>query len=393
MTRHILFAWELGARWGHLASILPVARALKARGYRITLAAQEPLLALSIPDPPFDVVLAAPYQRAALQRPTLTYADVVAPHGFAAAENCAALITAWRMLFDLVGADLIIAEHAPGALAAAWFDRRPALAIGTGWSCPLLETPLPDLTPLRPVSMADRQASEQSVLEVVNAAARLLKAQPVESLARLFGAAPEFLMTWPELDHYGARPEGYYYGPIKSISAQSRPDWPEGDGPKSFVYLPAIAKALPPLLQALGQLGWPTIAHTSGLCQHALPANVRLSDKPVDMPWLLPQTDLIINRGGHGLMVEAMRAGVRQVHWPDTFEAHLCVVRLAQHKGAALAPNAEAASVVRSILEQTMASQALGDGVKAIADRYAAFNAAAALDELVEDLLAEAGWN
>jgi UDP:flavonoid glycosyltransferase YjiC (YdhE family) len=392
MPKHILFAWELGARWGHLASILPVAHALKARGYRLTLAAQDPLLALSVADHPFDRVLAAPFQRATTSRPCITYADVIAPHGFDRVETCVALLTAWRMLFDLVAPDLIVIEHAPGALTAAALDGRALQSLGTGWSCPKLESPLPDLAPLRPATWAERTASETAVLDVINDAAQRLGAPAHASLAALFGKAPDFLMTWPELDHYGMRADGYYYGPIKSIGATARPDWPAGDGPRCFIYLPAKAKVLPGLVSALARLGWPCILHSAGPYEGPLPTTIAYSRKPVDVPWLLPQADIIINRGGHGLMVEAMRAGCVQFHWPDTFESRLCALRLAHHGAALVGPADPTPDALQLTLEQGWTSPRLKAASRAIAQRYGAFDEMAALDELVEDMLADAGW-
>ena len=80
----ILATWELGLRYGHIGHLAPVARAMAARGHDTMLAARDVVTALTAPQQPFSRVFQAPvYLRPAVQRPTVTWGQVVADGGFA----------------------------------------------------------------------------------------------------------------------------------------------------------------------------------------------------------------------------------------------------------------------------------------------------------------------
>jgi rhamnosyltransferase subunit B len=99
----VLLGWELGGGLGHVQQLLLLANALAARGFRPVLALRDligprPLLR----ECPFPVVQAPLYSRAAPGFVARSYADILAVHGFADADQLLAMTQAWLALLDLV---------------------------------------------------------------------------------------------------------------------------------------------------------------------------------------------------------------------------------------------------------------------------------------------------
>lgn len=385
----ILATIELGLRFGHIAHLAPVARGLGRRGIATAVAVRDVVTASEVGDRPFAAILQAPiYQRTVPRMPTLTYAQVVADGGLGDADHATALVAAWLLLFDGLRPAALVSEFGPVSLLAAHVAGLPAVRCGQAWVAPPAVRPLPSLMPWLGDDAAARAAADVVADGVVATVCRRFGAPPLDGLPELLGASPRLLGTWPELDHYGVTPGATYYGPMTGLAAAARPEWPDREGPRVFVYIPATHAAAGPLAAALAELGWPTIWHGTGGCPAPPAPNIRVSVEPVDIAHVLGGARLVAGRGGHATGCDALRYGCAQLIVPDTLETALLGWRLdRQHLGRQLPETPDTATVVAG-LRSLVDDPRIAAATAASRARYATYDPVRAEDQLARDLCA-----
>ena len=105
------------------------------------------------------------------------------------------------------------------------------------------------LRTLRNVSTEQREAAcwrEQQLLGTMNSVLQGQSLPILNRVSELYARAKHFLMTFPELDHLGARTDGDYRG-AWPFGWGGRPYERSGEGPQVFAYLkpfPAINEFL-----------------------------------------------------------------------------------------------------------------------------------------------------
>jgi UDP:flavonoid glycosyltransferase YjiC (YdhE family) len=382
------FAWELGANYGHIASIAPVARALRAMGHRCIIAAQNVPTAFQTHDPPFDMILPAPLSRKRRAgAPTLTYPQLCKDGGFDDADELTALTRSWLALIDLVRPDIIVAEHAPVALLAAAVANKARAQLGSGFMVPPRSTPMAAMLPVGDTSPAARAAADSEVEAILNQACAALGVPPYDSFASLLAAVDDYVQSWPELDHYGPQPGRYYYGPMLGFEGAASISWPSGENPRIFAYLPGDVRDREIMIAALRQLGWPTVLH-GGDAPADLPAHMLFCAKAVNIAQIGEEAAIFVNHGGHGTVAAGLRYGKPQLLLPSIFERSLLAYRTVQ-AGLATVPQQDApnAAQLASLLETTVTAGTLAASSARAAQRYASYDPRAAAQELAEDLL------
>lgn len=315
----VLATWELGLGNGHITYLASAARGLAALGHESWLAARDVVTPRVLADRPFERVLQAPiWLRQGAKGVTRSFGQVIADAGFADDDGLIDLVAAWLALFDLVKPAAIYGEHAPVSLLAAHVARLPAARLGTPFTCPVAMRPMPDITPW----LAGGAAGADAVADrVVRAVCRHYGAPMLAGLAELLATAACFVTSWPELSMPGVgRADSVLYGPLTGIGAAAAPDWPTTPGPRVFVYLPFERAMAQPLAQALGQRGWPVVWVCATPPPFALPGNIRHEVEPVDTAVALAQATMIASRGGHGICLDAIRAGCPHLMLPDRVE-------------------------------------------------------------------------
>jgi len=130
--------------------------------------------------------------------------------GFADFDCLSGLVCAWRSILDASKPDVVIADHAPGALVALHGGSIPVALFGIGFGAP------PPACPLEVFSDAVNDDShlraEHELLENLN---RVLDANGQGSLpdvGSLFRQSASFLLTFKELDPYRTRDGADYVG-------------------------------------------------------------------------------------------------------------------------------------------------------------------------------------
>jgi hypothetical protein len=103
----VLFCWEIGAAFGHLHTLIPIARALAAVGHEVVLAARDvvepwnliqglPASVVAAPRPAIDPRFADP----TLQKGSFT--GLLGTFGYARPDYLAPIVRAWDGLLDVV---------------------------------------------------------------------------------------------------------------------------------------------------------------------------------------------------------------------------------------------------------------------------------------------------
>lgn len=384
----ILGTWELGFGYGHIAHLAPVAHALQATGHRMVLAARTPATAQAAPGQPFAAVLQAPLHRVppGPKRPTLTYAQVIGDGGMNDAAAAILLVRQWLALFEQVGAEAIVAEHAPVSLLAAHVAGLPAAMLGSSFAVPPATRPLPALMPWLSTSEDERQAADAEADAVVRAVCAAFDAPMLDGVAELLARARPYLTTWPEFDIHGPRKGVTYYGPMAGYAGTSRPGWPKGDGTRCFVYLPFDSSRAADVVAALADLGWPVIWHSARPPEAPLPPTIRYVPQPADIPHVLGEAGLFVGRGSHGSGCMAMAAGCPQVVLPDTLDSVLTARQIVRYD-LGVATTRAGPEGVRQALGLAVERPGIAAALAATKARYARYRPEVAARQLVAALI------
>lgn len=382
----VLFAWELGAGFGHLLQMLPLAEDLVRRGHRVFVAFRELDRAGPIYARAGVSFLQAPiWLSGGLQFPRpVTFSQMLANVGFAGDAAVFARACAWRNLIQQVRPDLLVADHAPTALLASrGLPMRRAL-IGSGFCCP------PDLVGgggdepwavVRPqqAAAADRQTlleDERHVLGRLNRVLEKWKQPPLERIGQLYSQVDEnSLTTLPELDHFPDRRGAGYWGPVVTrVPGGEPPQWPDARGKRVFVYVKDSAAEA--MLAALAEAGHSTVAYidgaTSELSRRLESPTVHVASRPLDLGRAAAECDAAVLGGGHGTTAEMLLAGKPVLQIPPAREQRM-VAEAVTRLGAGLDASARQPGSVRAALAALLSDDRYGAAARRFADRYARF--------------------
>lgn len=371
----IALTWELGGGFGHLTTLLPIARALLERGDRVYLIARNLWTAGPLFQDSGVRLLQAPFRHGkGLQyNRTPTFAYILYNIGFCDAAGLAGLVAGWESLFEMIEPDLVVADHSPTALLAARGMDLPAIVWGTGFYCPPNVAPLPAF---QPEHDAGRNRNvERDVLDCMNDCLRKWRAAPLEHVAALYHDGPRrFLLTFEELDHYpqrrGDRHRGYW--PFHPGAA---PDWPKATGPKVFVYLkhfPQIAE----VLEDFSRAGNPMLVYIDGvdpkLRRRLESPTLRFADEMVDLEAVAREAAVGITNANIGTITGLLLRGVPQLCLPLTLEQGIvagAVERMGAGRILTPRPGSTPAQALRELIDDSQARAC----AQSFADKYRDF--------------------
>jgi UDP:flavonoid glycosyltransferase YjiC (YdhE family) len=383
----IVLAWELGAGYGHLGRLLPVATALARRGHRPIFIVRDLFRAQTVLGGRGFTILQAPLwlgpTPADLDR-VPSYAGTLLQQGYHRGLALSGLLSAWRRLLAWLQPDLVLIDHAPTAALAARSLGLTSALIGVGYGSPPRTTPLPVFDSRLGVSAERLLAAEDNILKVVNGTLEPLGAEPLGRLAELFDMAEDFLCSFAELDHFGPR-DRRYWGPLEASFGKERPAWPAGEGPRVFAFLDAGYAGFAALTAALKKLGLPTLAYVRDLpsagSAKLAGASLQFTSQPVDLTWALGQCDLAVSAASHGATVAALLAGRPLLLLPHQGEQAM-IARRVETLGAGLAidvaaePKADFTAAIRRLVDEP----AFAERARQFAADHADFDAAAAAE-------------
>jgi UDP:flavonoid glycosyltransferase YjiC (YdhE family) len=380
----IVFAWELGGHTGHVTTLLPIARAMQARGHEVLFLLRDLQSAA-------DLEGAADIERAAApiwvgpvtyENP-LNFGQILHNFGYHHAASLRELIDAWRE--RLAGAHAVVVNVAPAAHIAARTLGIPSFEISQGFHVPPPGMPAPPLRHWEPAPRAVLEADDRAVLAAVNATLAAHGAVPLQSIGELF-AGRALLLTYPELDIYPERGPADYYGVTRSVEGSATPDWPAGKGPRVFAYVYNYFAGLRPLLEALRRLDAPTLMLCRGadpdLVREHAAGTVRVLHDPMAVSVMLPQAEAVACHGSHQMTAQALIAGKPLLMLPTQLEQFL-IMRRVVRLGAGLgidpsAPNADYGAAISALVPGPARK------AQAFAAKYAAHDPEAALQTMIQ---------
>lgn len=362
----ILFAWELGANYGHASKIIETVTALGPLA-EVAVAAREPSafaeiaprLGLNIraaphaPPPPPPPLGPAP--------PVLSYPDALRFCGWNDAAQLAGLIRSWRALFADLAPDLIVAQAAPTALLAARGGPSATATLGSGFDAPARADPMPPYPGTH--TPADLQAAEDRTLAIAEAALRETGGPALGRFRALFDAGPMLLAALIQTDHYRPRHRWEpdhppYLGHLFTTDQGTVLHWERDGRARILAYLRPGAHGFQAAARALAAL---RRDHDIVLAAPGLPtavagalrtAGLRVVDGPVRLDALLPQADVMLSHGSNGVVAASLVAGVPQVLLPTQTEQFMLTRCVASQKLAlGLSGRPDPAAIARALTE------------------------------------------
>ena len=376
----ILFAWELGAGYGHMSGFLPVALKLRERGHEVLFALKELAHAEEVIGRHGFDFLQAPVCSAPpgnFPAPN-SYAEILRNCGFWSTGELLSRVKAWRKLYELTSPDLLVVDHAPTALLAGHGLQIPKVLYGLGFFSPPRIMPLPNLRPWLPVPERHLVESEKQVLLIINDVLSHLDVPALHMLADLFDVEEDVLCTFPEFDHYQNRGQARYWGPRLNTQQGEEPVWPGGESPRIFAYLHGNYGQLESLLGELRKVPGRFLVHVNGaaagLNRRHQSANVRLTDRPVDLSRAFQQCDMVIGHGGQGTTVAALLAGRPVLLLPMHLEQFLASKSIPQYQAGIVVHPEQKRPAFRKLIKQVIDDTRLKEGARRFAEKYAHFN-------------------
>ena len=375
-----LFAWELGGDYGHLARLLPVAQALKARGHEAIFAVRDLLGAEAILAPHGVRAFQAPLwlgQVTNLPDP-ISYPEMLMRFGFLNARALTGICRAWRNLVDLLQPDLLVLDHAPTALLATRGLALPRINFGDGFCIPPVARPVPHFRWWQRENLVRLQDSEQHALAAANQVLQTLDAPPMVGMADLQQCDDTLFCTFSELDHYAERGTQDYLGPIYSLGQGVSMPWSgEGPAPRVFAYLKAGYAGLDAVLAALHGAQARVLVHVPGAARQTVAryrsARMAFSTDPLDMAQMAAECDLALCHGGAGTTAAMLLAGKPLVLFPMHMEQIMTGRRLAA-LGAAVSVTPDAVGQLPRLLKKAQADPTLAAAAQAFAKQHAGYD-------------------
>lgn len=362
-AKTILFAWELGEGLGHLPALKAIALAAKVEGARVVFALREPGPARAALAALDAEILPAPFwpTPALPAKASGSYADLIAANGFSSVANARTTIGGWDAVFDAVKPDLVVSEHAPGAVIAA-FGRLPVALVGNGFVVP------PADAAWFPPFEAGRgdHAAQADVLQVVHEALVALGRTAPDEICAPFRGVFRGVFAFPALDHYRDIRREVQLGPVEPMP----PLMPLPVKRKLFAYSATDAAMIEPMTQALMTLG-----PQAGVYLRGSPGaraavlrsrGVTVHDTAPSLASVLPEASAVFSHGGSGFTHAALAAGRPHIIYPRHGEAHY-TARMVEALGAGIVltpfePKRFAEAVARANDDHAMRDAALKAG-------------------------------
>jgi UDP:flavonoid glycosyltransferase YjiC (YdhE family) len=397
-SKYIVFAWELGAGYGHVAGIRPLAEAFLQRGYRVSVIARYLHSATTVLGDLECDIYQAPFFSDKFHGSgiTYTYPEILLRFGYHKLASLKQTLDPWCNLLKLLKPDLVVIDHGPTALLACRCEEVKYITFSTGFFLPPNTKPSPTFIGMRGENAIEQQVNEQIVLTTINAALARKGRSLLEKFTDLFYPAEHLLCTLPELDHYPNREGIRYDGPRFDIDMGETIDWPkirDMSAPKVFAYVKEESIGFETLFQALLLIPLPVLLHIPGASEAIInrskqAPNLKLHKNPVNMRNVQREANLIICHGGHGVVSSSLIAGVRLLLLPDQLEQSMLTSRLVEQR-LALAMTKETRSTASKekyfeAIATSLTNKVMGKQLLLFTEKYKDFNQSAQLSKLIK---------
>jgi UDP:flavonoid glycosyltransferase YjiC (YdhE family) len=264
----------------------------------------------------------------------------------------------------------------------------PRAQIGTGFEIPPLVSPMPSIRPWEQIPDERLRRSERQLLRLMNRVLRSLGGREFETLVDWFRTEARIFTTFPELDPFGPRSNEAYPGPIYEYESGDPAAWPKGGEPRIFAYLRGDVPGAKNVLKALSTAPAVTLCVVPGIRPEAMGAlasgRLKIASRPVQLGSVLPDADLALVYGGHGLVCASLAAGIPLLVAPQTIEQYLHATRVQASGGGALIEKDRSIEGVSARIAQALRDDGLKAGARRFAALHPAFDPARAAAEAAE---------
>ncbi|TIX90516.1 nucleotide disphospho-sugar-binding domain-containing protein [Rhizobium sp. P44RR-XXIV] len=382
-----LFAWELGNNLGHLARDIPVALALRARGHVVHFASRNLSQARKLLEPLGFVCVQAPcLMRAGQSFAPNCYAEILLATGYGDDLTAKALVTAWQRLFEAMKVDIVISNHAPGAVLASRCSKIPVVATCIGFELPPAR---PEIFRVRGSTSAEQSvAAEQLVCRIINQVLASSGRERIENIAQLFSYASLLMTTFPELDHYGRREGLEYIGLVSHLPSEPA-NWLQSGRKRIFAYLRNTVPNINAILAGLAASASEVLCimpdcSSSQIRDYNAP-HFRIQRDTIDISSVLQSCDLAVTYGS-GTIHAALLAGCPLLMCPQNVEQYMLSLQVVRLGGGLLLPVGVSANAIAETMSILLLDARFPHAAKAFSEKYRGFTPASAVGKIVETI-------
>lgn len=372
----IALNWEIGADLGHIGRLLPLARQLRDAGHRPVLILRDLSRIEELLGDEHIEYLQAPVwlPQSPKLPPDLNFTETLCRFGYTEPAGLLGMCRAWRALWALIRADLLVFDLAPTAALAARGLGLPCVSVSDSFSVPPQRAPLPPYRFWMSHAEAGSrlQAAEQRVVRSANAVLERLDAPAIDQVSELFALDRVFLCSYRDLDVYGHgdRQRETHVGPVTDPGRGVPPRWPMGEGPPVFAYLKPSTGHFAKLMAAMRASDGRYLVFAPGIPEAELRryscARIRIGTQPFRMRDVLRDCVAVIGHGG-GMTAAALGHGRPVLLLPQQMEQLMTSVRVEQlGAGLFLAPDGDPAALP-GLLERLLRDRSLVDAATAFA--------------------------
>jgi rhamnosyltransferase subunit B len=318
----LLFCWELGANFGHVASMAALYPALAAVGYEVSFAVADLYNARQLLARDAHLLQSPvwPLHRHGGGRVlAASFADTLTLVGFGVPEKLGAVVDGWLSLFNLIAPDVVVADHSPAAQIAAHLIGCRLITVGTGFTQPPLN--MESLPPLR-ADVPPAQPEQVLLASALQVLSERGASKLPATLTQLLAADARLVVGLPELDPYRSFRREAMLAPVGGFAQPG-----DRDSPRLFAYLGAEMPNLEEKIQVLCDLPIDVEIFVRGgsrlLIEFIRMRGKIAHDRPVVMREALSRVSHVLSQGGAMLASEALAAGCPQLLLPLHLEPKL----------------------------------------------------------------------
>ncbi|HEY4998771.1 MAG TPA: nucleotide disphospho-sugar-binding domain-containing protein [Usitatibacter sp.] len=391
----VLCAWEFGGDLGHVRRLVPIAVELRAMGHEVAVAFRDSAYLEMARAEGFESFI-APLLRAprTVSPSPLNFSDVLLNLGFDDRRGLAGALRAWRSFYELMAPDVVVADYAPTGLIAAREAGIPRVTVGSGFSLPVLQDPLPALRPWASIDRGVLRALDDRLLESVRASLGAMAEPAPRHAFELFEAQAHLLCTFPEIDPFGPRQGVEYVGPQGDATSGLDLRWRDTPGKRVFAYLKPRNPRFEAVLSGLRALDAEVLVAAPGMApdqaQAASTARMLVVGEAVNLDLVLPGASLCVAHAGSGLAARALVAGVPMALLPLQLEQFLIAKRIENAGSAAVVSPEEAAPDFGPWLASLLDRASLREAAARHAEAHRGHSFAAATKRAAERIAAVA---
>jgi UDP:flavonoid glycosyltransferase YjiC (YdhE family) len=387
---------EMGAGLGHIATFLPIAKALKHNGYRPVLIVRDvSQVELMYADEGIEYIQAPVWLpvRADASRAQLNFTDSLFHFGYLDGQSLTSMLKAWVNLFNIIKPDVFIFDYAPTALLASKVTDTPKIIFGNCFSIPPKKSPMPAY-----MSWKDNRGYEEKILKEektcvanINYALRSLKASPISSVSEIYSSDYCFITTDPLLDIYPREKDKVeHLGAIisKDIGLSSI-NWPmEATAtPKIFIYLKPRYQYADELLLACSSSEAQYIIYSPRLPLKSIEKyqanNIAFSYSPVNIQEIKKECDGAIIHGGN-LIDSFLKSGIPLLLLPTQMENLLMSRQVVKHGAGICSHLADIKIELTDLLKRLIVDKKLKVSAATLADKMLDMSQEDQVEKVVE---------